>query len=55
MVSQIFLKGLIVWQQRLRKGDQVIVITGKDKGRIGEIKSFHQEMTVRSCPRCKYG
>jgi len=26
---------------RLRKGDQVIVIAGNDKGKVGEIKAVH--------------
>ena len=29
--------------QRIRKGDKVVVLSGKDKGRTGEV--------VRPCPR----
>lgn len=30
--------------QRLQKGDQVVVISGKDKGKKGKVMSFNPEM-----------
>ena len=40
---------------RLRKGDQVIVITGKDKGRTGAILSFsdNEKVTIESVNMAK--
>ena len=36
--------------QKIRKGDKVVVLAGKDKGRSGEVLSVHAEgRHARSC------
>ncbi len=40
---------------KLKKGDKVVVLSGKDKGKQGEISSVNPSAGKASCGRREYG
>ncbi|MFQ5925875.1 MAG: 50S ribosomal protein L24 [Terriglobia bacterium] len=41
----------MAWRVRVRKGDQVKVITGRDKGKIGKVLSVNQQTGMCTAER----
>ena len=40
---------------KIKKGDQVVVITGRDKGKKGEVLEVLRAVSRGTCPRREHG